>query len=368
MDKSFCPLLEHGVQIETDRSSRVCCLSTQTLDFEKIESSENRSFDPSWIEKNCSKCISVESRGGVSMRQHMLSQYSCGFISSHASYYDLRLENTCNLLCIMCSEKYSSSWGRKLKAKIPCRRPDYLGLDLLKSKIKKHDFIHFAGGEPLLVEDHIELIRNLVSTGKSTTMKIQFTTNLTVLKNSVVELLKEFECVQFCVSIESGDSTNEIIRKPLKNSILLANIESVLKMENSRLIFQPTLSLLNIFSLHSFIPVLDKIKSQFGLEIPIVAHPLFDPMFLDIHRSPLFLKKEIDDYLQKNIMDFEKRGGQDLFSETLKGLKQTLFTFESLLSPGQIMDELLKIGRARGDLEDFRLLPVIKRLEQGREL
>jgi radical SAM protein with 4Fe4S-binding SPASM domain len=173
----------------------------------------------------CTSCYHAESAGVKSFRQSVNQEYA-DFLdfaedtntdgsldSMKLKYLDIRWSNICNFKCRSCSSTYSSSWatednkhGQSKKVYIFSGGENNNNLyDQIKPHLSDIKEIYFAGGEPLLMDKHYEILEYLIATD-NTDIKIRYNSNLSSLffKNiSVIDLWKRFSNVHLNVSLDS---------------------------------------------------------------------------------------------------------------------------------------------------------------------
>ncbi len=137
--------------------------------------------------------------------------------------FELALDNTCNLECIMCNGRYSSSI-RKNKENLPPIKSPFN--ETFKEAFR--DFIPhlketvFAGGEPFLIPLYYELWEEIIKTNPA--CEISVVTNGTILNDKVKDLLKRGN-FKINLSFEaSTKSTYETIRKNAVYEVVLENM------------------------------------------------------------------------------------------------------------------------------------------------
>jgi radical SAM protein with 4Fe4S-binding SPASM domain len=199
--------------------------------------------------RECDSCYQAEDAGVNSFRQSVNRDYaeflnfadetnSDGSLNSmKLKYLDIRWSNICNFKCRSCSSTYSSSWAtednkhgdnKKVFIFAGGTNNDTL-YEQLKPYIAEVKEIYFAGGEPLLMDKHYDILNHLIETG-NTEIKIRYNSNLSslVFKNqSVIELWKKFSNVYLNVSLDSWGSRAEYIREGTDWSTLEENIRLV---------------------------------------------------------------------------------------------------------------------------------------------
>jgi len=129
-------------------------------------------------------------------------------------YLDIRFSNLCNFKCIMCNHPWSSAWyedAKKLHSnnwylyeennpKVITAGTD----DDLWSKIEPllHgpvEFIYFAGGEPLITENHYKILERLIELKKYP--DLWYSTNFSILE------YKKYNLLDMWNTLNSGGST-----------------------------------------------------------------------------------------------------------------------------------------------------------------
>jgi len=214
---------------------------------------------------SCERCYKEESQGMVSKRvwetltwhkkgtniKQLMSETNIdGGSSFKPKYLDLRLGNTCNLGCIMCSSHDSSYWYRdheqtynKFKnvsiideRKFRKEKYDKKWWEqgefwqTIEQQIPNLEHIAFAGGEPLLIKQHRQLLKTIIKTGHNNHIELRYTTNGTFLDDELLELWSHFNHVHVTVSIDALDERLHYIRYPIDPQVLYNNLQ---KLDNT---------------------------------------------------------------------------------------------------------------------------------------
>ena len=212
-------------------------------------------------DNRCAVCHKLEAAGGKSIRQETFEQFPDVKIEKEKLalpiYFDIRFSNVCNFRCRSCWHGASSKWFSDAKA---------LGRNLGKKAILKniHDFdlflkknakallnakeIYFAGGEPLVTEEHYLLLKWLIKHG-ATKMKLRYNTNFSMLnfgKYDVLEIWKQFAVVEILASIDGTEALGEYIRKEMSWATILANRKKIKDYPHLKFKIAPTISVFNI--------------------------------------------------------------------------------------------------------------------------
>jgi hypothetical protein len=125
----------------------------------------------------------------------------------------------------------------------------------MQEHIPHLDQIYFAGGEPLIMEEHNRILKLLIEKG-NTNVRLIYNTNLNELrykKESVLDLWKHFPSVCVAASLDDMGDRAEIIRSGTDWAQVEQNIRD-LKRECPHIDFMisPTLSMMNIWNFTRF--------------------------------------------------------------------------------------------------------------------
>ena len=128
-------------------------------------------------------------------------------------YLDFRASNICNLKCRMCSGKFSSRIAKEendlyndstyINLKLTSEEI-YSTLDYIEENIDYLESVYFAGGEPLIMEEHYKILDLLIEHSRLD-IKIVYNTNLTQLsykKYNAVDYWTKFSNVTVGASID----------------------------------------------------------------------------------------------------------------------------------------------------------------------
>ena len=300
MSKTFCPLPWIHLATRPNGDVRVCCtanasgagiedqkevglvkqdginmnLRDHTIEevFNSYQMRKTRlQMIAGEIPSSCVKCFKEEANGITSKRQWETKEWAQrldlkqivkdtkpdGTVPVNIPYFDLRLGNLCQLKCIMCSPHDSSSWIKEWKLQFP----QYKNTDLIKDQgwddnfdytwYQKGSFIesmktqakyikelYFAGGEPLLIPEHYNILEFMVEEGLAKNCALRYNSNGLELPDKLFTLWNHFKEVRFNFSIDAYDKRNDYIRYPSK----WKDVESNLK----RLDLNTNLSLIHI--------------------------------------------------------------------------------------------------------------------------
>jgi hypothetical protein len=233
----------------------------------------------------CSVCAHQEQHGKVSGRQKQLlkvgvqlSQFdkmlaSSPWVSEFAKGgttnqlpqdWQIDLGNYCNSGCVFCSPASSSKLATEhlklgLINKLP--PPNWTDDPVLVQKFidtliqSPHiQYLHFIGGETVITPAFKTILRALIQAGLNRTATIGFTTNLSVWREDVVELLTQFQGVNLGMSVEAFKIINDYVRWPVALPTVLENMERWIELgqqQNWLMQFRTTPTCLTIGNLIS---------------------------------------------------------------------------------------------------------------------
>ena len=131
-------------------------------------------------------------------------------------FLDLKLGNICNLKCRICGSWSSSKWAQEeidiadgdnnlarqqLKdGQWPRKTPHWW--TSLEDALPFVEYLEFTGGEPFLIAEHFDLLRELVDKGLAKNIDIHYNTNGTSLPATGIELWPHFRHVEITFSID----------------------------------------------------------------------------------------------------------------------------------------------------------------------
>ncbi len=217
-------------------------------------------------DNRCAVCHKLEATGGKSIRLETFERFTAVDVHQPVTlpvYFDIRFSNVCNFRCRTCWHGASSKWFSDAKA-----LGTNIGAKAILTNIKDFEkFIektgdallqaeefYFAGGEPLVTEDHYRLLEWLIN-NKATKARLRYNTNFSTLHfkhYQVLELWQHFPEVEVLASIDGSGKLGEYIRKEMKWETILENRERIRSLPHVRFKIAPTISTLNVAQLPTF--------------------------------------------------------------------------------------------------------------------
>jgi radical SAM protein with 4Fe4S-binding SPASM domain len=228
---------------------------------------------------SCGKCYEQEDAGFFSGRQSANKHHGHHIDRIHnteadgtyndfeMTYWDIRFSNLCNLRCRSCGHIFSSQWyqdqaklagGDWKKINKPLIYAGRTETDMWEQLVPHLDHveqIYFAGGEPLLMEEHYNILEELVKR-KRFDVRLIYNTNFTntqLKDKSVFDYWNQFESVAVGASLDASGARGEYIRKGTEWAVVEQNRRAMLEIcPQVDFYISPTLSIMNAIHLPDF--------------------------------------------------------------------------------------------------------------------
>lgn len=259
----------------------------------------------------CGRCYEQEQSGFFSGRKsankhhgHQIKKLEDN--PFEMTYWDIRFSNLCNLKCRSCGHIFSSQWYQdqaKLAGNDWKDRNQVLNYagrtetDMWEQLLPHLDYveqIYFAGGEPLLMEEHYCILDELVRRERFD-VRLIYNTNFThtdLKGQSVFEYWKLFKSVSVGASLDGSGRYAEYIRKGTRWDQIEKNRVEMMKICPAVDFYvSPTLSIMNAWHLPDFHRDLVSrglIKTQ-----DLNVNLLQDPPFYRIDIAPMKYKQRL---------------------------------------------------------------------------
>ena len=227
----------------------------------------------------CEMCYTFESRGAHSYRQFANERFADEFHSVVPTtlpngavpdfrmlYIDVRFSNLCNFKCRTCGVEYSSQWATETKLvnkqKATCNtNPTLLHADpsgKLLTEIAQHldhaKIIYFAGGEPMMMEEHYEILQQLIAQGRRD-ITLRYNTNASSFKfkdRDIWQLWRQFDRIEVSASIDHYGERAEYIRTGTDWAAVESNLLLLRQQPNIDFQINTVLSVFNYATLSEF--------------------------------------------------------------------------------------------------------------------
>ena len=220
----------------------------------------------------CGRCYEQEASGFFSGRRSANKHHGhhIGKLDKNPfemTYWDIRFSNLCNLSCRSCGHIFSSSWYQDqaqlagAEWKINNQPLNFAGrteTDIWEQLVPHFDYveqIYFAGGEPLMMEEHYRILDELERRGRFD-VRLIYNTNFTQTRlrdRSVFDYWKKFDSVAVGASLDAMDARAEYIRHGTRWDRVVENRRRMLEIcPNVDFYISPTLSIMNALHLPDF--------------------------------------------------------------------------------------------------------------------
>ncbi len=138
-------------------------------------------------------------------------------------YFDIRFSNICNFKCRTCGSEFSSQWGAEMQKNFDPKHPIVIHVDNNRGTVLEEvlthiehiDLAYFAGGEPLITDEHYTMLEEMIRLGR-TDITLRYNTNASNIKykkHDVLDLWKHFKKIELSCSIDHYGERAEWLRK-----------------------------------------------------------------------------------------------------------------------------------------------------------
>jgi MoaA/NifB/PqqE/SkfB family radical SAM enzyme len=330
----FCMAPWIQLHAQTNGTVAPCCMSSIHGGNELGDLRKNPRLEDAWNSDNmkqlrlnmlqgkkssiCTHCYDYEKVGKFSERMQYNKDYKRYYSKVTATLkdgslkdlnvplIDIRFSNKCNYKCRICDSVYSSLWYEE-EAKtgkipgLPSTKEMQVSSDSEKfwesylrflPNVKR---LHFAGGEPLFMDEHYKALEHLISIG-NTDVVLSYNTNFSTLrykKYNVIDLWNKFRKVDVWASLDMMGAKGDYQRKGQKWEKIEENIRTVQRECRSVLFgVNVTVSLFNVLDVPSFFQYM--VENKFVDPTRMNLYLLFDPSYQNITNLSPALKKEVE--------------------------------------------------------------------------
>lgn len=334
--KTFCMYPWISLHINPIGQPSPCCISNPLSDF---GSTASQSLSESVNHPNmkrlrvdllndikndvCISCYRHEDSNIRSARIDVNERYKHFFDTDVAStkedghlddfkmrYYDIRFGNLCNFKCRTCGPAYSSQWEAELvktnsMPPIPFKTPSRILPEVIEH-IPNMMEAYFAGGEPLIAEEHYLLLEEMLRQGRND-IKLQYNSNISNLKyknKDLIDLWSHFtQSVSICASVDHFGERAEYIRHGTDWGVIETNVEKLRRVGNVNLTMNTVFSVFNAMTIQDFYSYLySKGWLNSGYQLyPMSSPPELSSTILPKHKKEIATNNfyQYIDYLKK---------------------------------------------------------------------
>lgn len=338
--------------------------------------------------KECHRCYELEEHGIQTLRQssnanfkHLIDKVNDTDIYGNAgepymAYLDIRFSNLCNLRCRSCGPEFSSGWFEEHSALydntpaskiIQVRDNMSTFMDELEGVLDDVERVYWAGGEPLITDEHYYIIDKWIKANK-TDVKMVYTTNfsqLTYKGKSIFDYWNKFKHVTVAASLDANHARGEYLRKNLNWDKVVQNRRDMIE-QCPHVYFEisPTVSVYNIFNLPDF----HREWIEEGLIEPrnIRTNMLLSPEYMKAQLLPQKMKDAVRKKYAKHIT----------YLKQFENIKSTIEQYNNILhflgtddinqknNIQEWNEQTLKLDKLRNE-NVFKIFPELKGLKPG---
>lgn len=174
-------------------------------------------------------------------------------------YYDIRFGNLCNFKCRTCGPAFSSQWENEMVkhgslGPIAFKTPPTILPEVL-GHVPNMMEAYFAGGEPLISEEHYLILEDMLRQGRDD-IKLRYNSNISNLKykdRDLLDLWKHFKKpVDIYASVDHVKERAEYIRHGTDWGVIENNIEKLRTSANVQLSMNTVFSIFNAMTITDF--------------------------------------------------------------------------------------------------------------------
>jgi sulfatase maturation enzyme AslB (radical SAM superfamily) len=299
-NKYFCPMPWTGLMYNFDGTVKNCIRSDDRMGnikdtpVEKIllgpkNTSKQQNITNNAPAVGCHTCYELE-RGKqgldiISDRIFYIREFKKTSLDTYQvnnfdlQTIDVRWTNLCNFACVYCGPEFSSKWANELNVQI--EKPSEQQLIDFKEYIFKHakqlKHVYLAGGEPLLMRENLELLREL-----NPDVNLRINTNLSKVDTGVFDAVCQFKNVHWTVSVETIGEEFDYVRFGGRWSDFLDNLRTIKKLDH-KISFNMLWFLLNYDTVFGCV---DYLKELGFHNNSFVIGALLTPEYLNIRHLP----------------------------------------------------------------------------------
>jgi sulfatase maturation enzyme AslB (radical SAM superfamily) len=173
-----------------------------------------------------------------------------------------------------------------------------IDIEVMRGSFKNVEFITFAGGEPIIDDDTIKVIK-MIKQESTKLSGVNFSTNLTNINDELFSELNELDAsVLFSISIDGPPHIHNYIRYHCEWETMMKNLAYIIKnYPRIKFATNTTVSILNVGYVTDTLDTIAALQNKFKIPIrSLMTSPVVDKTFL----HPSLLPQEIkNQYLEK---------------------------------------------------------------------
>lgn len=341
---NFCVMPFGHVAIESNGDIRPCCLGDAIIKddgtnlnigqgsvADVIKHPAHIKFRESFLNNEqhsaCNPCWGVNSKDRFSGRYVYSSSFKVeSFVDEIMSgkppeqklvWLEIKAGNRCNLACRICGLWNSAKWLKEtfdLKKLNDPSYPDFkssyeFNYNQQAKWIDNIDFwqnidmfedvkvIHIMGGEPLMIEEHYEMLKAIINRFDASKIWLWYNTNGTVIPTAEQEeILNKFSAVHWSLSIDDTGNKFDYQRSGAAWQEVKGNLEYFFSKPNYYSTIDATINIFNIATLGDFLLELEKMPFIDSFSPHYVTTPNSPNNVRTLHAN---IKAELTAYLEQ---------------------------------------------------------------------
>jgi len=289
-NKSFCiyPWINY---VEDNGNLRTCVRTSNFMT--KVKDLKNWQDDPYFnkvrtamlegqqVPNNCNHCYKYERKNIESYREfetmewvaklNLQSKQDLAEID-HPYYYEIRINNKCNLMCRSCKPEHSSSIEKEFKKHniaFPYNQTfaygslEAIDIDKLSSRVR----VYLTGGDPASQVEVYDWMEKCIEQGK-TDFDFTLGTSAAKLNQRFLKLTEKFTNMNFSISIDGYGKVNDYWRWGSHWDTVIRNTK-ILQSQGHTISINCVPGIYNVTNLHLLLEFLDREFPQCGLYLQL---------------------------------------------------------------------------------------------------
>lgn len=348
-------------------------LKKQNFLFENaayVERKKSMLFDNKLPVNGCDTCVNTEPNSlfrtwNVWNKEFSEEEKQRLLYEDNLNTYEFVLSSACDLKCVYCAPKDSSSWAKELN--VPINRGNAtwesqvleILFDHLRNKVytdNNYTFF-FSGGEPTYNPKTLPLISKILEIVPNDKSEIIISTNANTKPKvfaQYIDLVKSRSDVRwvFDCSIDSIYEKCEAIRYGIKWEVALRNIRELLSQPNVKVRISPTVNLYSVTSMAEFVEFFIELFREYGKLEPFIFNY---NMVQEDDLSPMSMPIEYRTVLDDAIAICETNNIR--YADHLRNVQKLIGTRINNKTNSAIREKLNYFKEKRPDVDWEKLFP-----------
>jgi radical SAM protein with 4Fe4S-binding SPASM domain len=261
--------------------------------------------------KGCSHCWKEQ---GLGLKPMRYDSYGYGIQEEQVQHpiapkrVEINASNVCNLRCRICGPHASTRWIKEAKELYGQDGELHFNMTpenqaTIRKWVPYFEQIGFFGGEPLMSQENIDLMRYCVETGHAKHISLLINTNATIYTDEILNLLKLFKQVYLNFSIDDIGERFEYQRSGAKWKEVFDNLNKYVgsggftDTEQLQLKICCSVTAMNIF----YFPEYFHFINEHFPGLPVFWNLVFSPAELSMQIFPNAIKDVIANRLRTEV-------------------------------------------------------------------